>query len=127
MKYTEEYFRFFFCTFIGQASRHNPQLEQAYISASATPLRGWFGLIPALRSKIQSTSVRMCMYRLKGIAAKKSPRQMEYNHQLGIIQSLSPNMKCHRWLTGIVRKLPPLRSAVKLSARSLIGNISQRL
>src|SRR5574344_1022978 len=28
MKYTDEYFKFFFCTFIGQASMQSPQLEQ---------------------------------------------------------------------------------------------------
>lgn len=69
----------------------------------------------------------MCIYRLNGIAAKNSPKHIEYAHHTGMKNSLSPNIQCHRWLTGTVRKLPPLRSAVKLSARSLYGKIIQRL
>ena len=83
MKYTEEYLRFFFCAFIGQASIHIPQLEQEYISASAYPLRGCHDLIPAFFRVMKNISVGICIYLVNGRQKKNVPSAIEYAHQVG--------------------------------------------
>ena len=85
IKYTDEYLRFFFWAFIGQASIQSPQLEHEYISASAKPLRGFVVFKPAFLNVISSASVGICIYLLNGMAKKNNPNTVEYAHQVGRI------------------------------------------
>ena len=79
--------------------------------------------MPEFLIQIRNISVGICMYLEKGKANRNVLRVREYAHHTGCIRFSLVVKVLNIRLIDIVRKLPPLIPAVKLSANNLKGNI----